>query len=87
VQRGVDQAVTKGRAVYADKAPVVQHHVNKAVADARPVVQEKVARAQGLLADTAPPVERTLREKPRLVAGVAVALVVLLIAFSRKKSA
>ena len=87
VQRGVDQAVTKGRAVYADKAPVVQHHVNKAVADARPVVQQKVARAQGLLADTAPPVERTLREKPRLVAGVAVALVVLLIAFSRKKSA
>ena len=44
-------------------------HVNKAVADARPVVQEKVAQAQGLLADKAPPVERTLREKPRLVAG------------------
>jgi len=87
VQRGVDQAVTKGKAVYADKAPVVQHHVNKAVADARPVVQEKVARAQGLLADKAPPVERTLREKPRLVAGVAVALVALLIAFSRKKNA
>ena len=87
VQRGVDQAVTKSKAVYADKAPAVSHHVNKAVADARPVVQEKVARAQGLLADKAPPVERTLREKPRLVAGVAVALVALLIAFSRKKSA
>ena len=86
VQRGVDQAVTKGKAVYADKAPVVSHHVNKAVADARPVVQDKVAQAQGLLAEKAPPVERTLREKPGVVAAVAVALVALLIAFSRKKS-
>ena len=86
VQRGVDQAVTKGKAVYADKAPVVTHHVNKAVADARPVVQDKVAQAQGLLAEKAPPVERTLREKPGVVAAVAVALVALLIAFSRKKS-
>jgi hypothetical protein len=50
VQEKVDQAVTKGKAVYAEKAPVVQQQVNKAVADARPVVQEKVARAQGLLA-------------------------------------
>ena len=86
VQRGVDDAVTKGKAVYADKAPVVSHHVNKAVADARPVVQDKVAQAQGLLAETAPPVERTLREQPGVVAAVAVALVALLIAFSRKKS-
>ena len=86
VQRGVDQAVTRGKAVYADKAPVVSHHVNKAVADARPVLQDKVAQAQGLLAEKAPPVERTLREKPGVVAGVAVALVALLIAFSRRKS-
>ena len=86
VQRGVDQAVTKGKAVYADKAPVVSHHVTKAVADARPVVQDKVAQAQGLLAEKAPPVERTLREKPGVVAAVAVALVALLIGFSRKKS-
>jgi hypothetical protein len=85
VQRGVDQAVTKGKAVYAEKAPVVQQHVNKAVTDATPVVQQKVAQAQGLLAEKAPPVERTLREKPGLVAGFAVALVALLIATSRKK--
>jgi hypothetical protein len=85
VQEKVDQAVTKGKAVYAEKAPVVQQQVNKAVADARPVVQEKVARAQGLLAETAPPVERTLRERPGVVAGVLVALVALLIATSRKK--
>ena len=85
VQRGVDQAVTRGRAVYAQRAPVVQQQVNKVVADARPVVQQRVAQAQGLLAEKAPPVERTLREKPGLVAGVAVALVVLLVATSRKR--
>jgi hypothetical protein len=85
VQQKVDQAVEKGKAVYAEKAPVVQQHVNKAVADAKPVVQEKVAQAQGLLAQKAPPVERTLRERPGLVAGIAVALVVLLIATSRRK--
>ena len=87
VQRGVDQAVTRSRAVYAEKAPVVQEQVSRAVADARPVVQEKVAKAQGLLAEKAPPVERTLREKPGVVAGVLVAVVVLLIATNRKKSA
>jgi hypothetical protein len=85
VQAKVDQAVTKGKAVYADKAPVVQQQVSKAVADAKPVVQEKVAQAHGLLAEKAPPVERTLREKPGVVAGVVVALVVLLIVRSRKK--
>jgi Protein of unknown function (DUF3618) len=85
VQAKVDQAVTKGKAVYAEKAPVVQQQVTKAVADAKPVVQEKVAQAQGLLAEKAPPVERTLREKPGLVAGIALALVVLLIVRSRKK--
>ena len=41
--------------------------------------------ARGRLAEKAPPVERTLREKPGLVAGIAVALVVLLIATSRKR--
>ncbi len=85
VQQKVDQAVEKGKAVYAEKAPVVAQHVNKAVADARPVVQEKVAQGHALLAQKAPPVERTLREKPGLVAGVAVALVVLLIVTSRKR--
>jgi hypothetical protein len=85
VQQKVDQAVVRGRAVYAEKAPVVQQHVTKVVADAKPVVQEKVARGQALLAEKAPPVERTLREKPGLVAGIAVALVVLLIATSRRK--
>lgn len=85
VQQKVDQAVEKGKAVYAEKAPVVAQHVNKAVADARPVVQEKVAQGHALLAEKAPPVERTLREKPGLVAGVAVALVVLLIVTSRKR--
>ena len=85
VQQKVDQAVEKGKAVYAEKAPVVQQHVNKAVADARPVVQEKVAQGHALLAQKAPPVERTLREKPGLVAGIAVALVVLLIVTSRKR--
>ena len=86
VQRGVDQAVTRGKAVYAEKAPVVQQQVNKAVADAKPVVQDKVAKAQGLLAEKAPPVERTLRERPGVVAGVLVAVVALLIATSRKKT-
>ena len=81
----MDQAVEKSKAVYAEKAPVVQQHVHKAVADAKPVVQEKVAQGQALLAEKAPPVERTLREKPGLVAGIAVALVVLLIVISRKK--
>ena len=85
VQQKVDQAVEKGKAVYAEKAPVVAQHVNKAVSDARPVVQEKVAQGQALLAQKAPPVERTLREKPGLVAGIAVALVVLLIVTSRKR--
>ena len=85
VQHKVDQAVSRSKAVYAEKAPVVQQQVNKAVADARPVAQEKVAQGQALLAEKAPPVERTLREKPGLVAGIAVALVVLLIATSRKK--
>lgn len=85
VQQKVDQAVVKSKAVYAEKAPVVQQHVNKAVADAKPVVQEKVAQGHALLAEKVPPVERTLREKPGLVAGIAVALVVLLIATSRKK--
>jgi hypothetical protein len=85
VQQKVDQAVEKGKAVYAEKAPVVAQHVNKAVSDARPVVQEKVAQDQALLAQKAPPVERTLREKPGVVAGVVVALVVLLIVTSRKR--
>ena len=85
VQRGVDQAVIRGRAVYAQRAPVVQQQVNKVVADARPVVQQRVAQAQGLLAEKAPPVERTLRERPGLVAGIAVALVALLVATSRKR--
>ena len=85
VQQRVDQAVVRSRAVYAEKAPVVQQQVNKAVADARPVVQQRVTQAQSLLAEKAPPVERTLREKPGLVVGVAVALVALLIATSRKR--
>jgi hypothetical protein len=85
VHEKVDHAVEKGKAVYAEKAPVVQQHVHKAVADAKPVVQEKVAQGQALLAEKAPPVERTLREKRGLIAGIAVALVVLLIATSRKK--
>jgi hypothetical protein len=59
--------------------------VSKAVADATPVVQQQVAKAQGLLAEKAPPVERTLREKPGVVAAVATALVALLIFSSRKK--
>lgn len=85
VQEKVDQAVEKGKAVYAEKAPIVAQHVNKAVADARPVVQEKVAQGHALLAEKAPPVERTLREKPGVVAGVVVALVVLLIVTIRKR--
>ena len=73
--------------MYAEKAPVVQQHVNKAVADARPVVQEKVAQGHALLAEKARRSRRTLQEKPGLVAGVAVALVVLLIVTSRKEAA
>ena len=83
--RRVHEGTEKVKAAIAEKAPVVQQHVNKAVADARPVVQEKVAQGHALLAQKAPPVERTLREKPGIVAGVAVALVVLLIVTSRKR--
>jgi hypothetical protein len=55
------------------------------VSDATPVVQQQVAKARNVLAEKASPVERTLREKPGVVAAVAVALVALLIFSSRKK--
>jgi hypothetical protein len=85
VQQRVGAAVEKSKATYAEKAPVVQQHVSKAVADATPVVQQQVAKAQSVLAEKASPVERTLREKPGVVAAVATALVALLIFFSKKK--
>ena len=85
VQQRVGAAVEKSKATYAEKAPVVQQHVSKAVADATPVVQQQVAKAQSVLAEKAPPVERTLREKPGVVAAVATALVALLIFFSKKE--
>jgi DNA-binding transcriptional regulator YdaS (Cro superfamily) len=88
----VQQWVEHARAVVAEKAPVVQQQVSKAVSDATPVVQvskavsdatpvvqQQVAKARSVLAEKAPPVERTLREKPGVVAAVAVALVALLI--------
>jgi hypothetical protein len=89
----VQEKVDRARAVYAEKAPpAVQHTVDQAVAKSKavyaeqaPAVQDKVARAQGVLAEKAPPVERTLRERPGLVAAVAVALVALLIARSGRK--
>jgi hypothetical protein len=43
-----------------------------------------VAKAQSVLAEKAPPVERTLREKPGAVAGAVVALLVLLVVRSRR---
>ena len=85
VQAKVDQAVTKSKAVYAEKAPVVQEQVNRVVADAKPVVAEKVGQAKAVYAEKAPPaVQRTLNEKPGLVVGVAGAVVVLLIGLARK---
>ena len=72
--RRVHEGTEKVKAAIAEKAPVVQHKVDEAVTKGKAVYAEK-----------APPVERTLREKPGLVAGIAVALVVLLIATSRKK--
>jgi hypothetical protein len=81
----VQQRVERARAVVAEKAPVVQQRVGKVVADATPVVQQQVAKARTVLAEKAPRVERTLREKPRVVAAVAVALVALLIFTRRKK--
>jgi hypothetical protein len=81
----VQQRVERARAVLAEKAPVVQQQVSKMVSDATPVVQQQVAKARNVLAEKAPPVERTLREKPGVVAAVAVALVALLIFSSRKK--
>jgi hypothetical protein len=75
----VQQWVEHARAVVAEKAPVVQQQLSKAVSDATPVVQQQVAKARSVLAEKAPPVERTLREKPGVVAAVAVALVALLI--------
>ena len=81
----VQQKVVQARTAYAEKAPVVQQHVSKAVADATPVVQQQVAKAQTVLAEKASPVERTLREKPGVVAAVTTALVALLIFASRKK--
>ena len=56
-----------------------------ALGGATPVVQQQVAKARNVLAEKASPVERTLREKPGVVAAVAVALVALLIFSSRKK--
>jgi hypothetical protein len=85
VQAKVDQAVTRSKAVYADKAPVVQGHVNRVVAGATPVVQEKVGQARAVYVEKAPPaVQRTLDQRPGLVAGVAGALVVLLIGLARR---
>ena len=43
---------------------MVQQRVSKVVADATPVVQQQVAKARTVLAEKAPPAERTLREKP-----------------------
>jgi Protein of unknown function (DUF3618) len=82
---GVQDRVEHSRAVVAEKAPVVHQQVSKAVSDATPVVQQQVAKAQSVLAEKATPVERTLREKPGVVAAVAVALVALLIFSDRKK--
>jgi cytochrome c-type biogenesis protein CcmH/NrfG len=86
---GVQERVEHARAVVAEKAPVVHQQVSKAVSDATPVVQQQVAKAQSVLAEKATPVERTLREKPGVVAAVAVALVavalVALLIFSDRK--
>ena len=81
----VQQRVERARAVLAEKAPGVQQQVSKMVSDATPVVQQQVAKARNVLAEKVSPVERTLREKPGVVAAVAVALVALLIFSSRKK--
>jgi DNA-binding transcriptional regulator YdaS (Cro superfamily) len=81
----VQQRVERARAVIAEKAPGVQQQVNKMISDATPVVQQQVAKARTVLAEKAPLVERTLREKPRVVAAMAVALVALLIFSNRQK--
>ena len=81
----VQQRVQRTRTVLAEKAPVVQQQVSKMLSDATPVVQQQVATARNVLAEKVSPVERTLREKPGVVAAAGVALVALLIFSSRKK--
>jgi transposase-like protein len=48
-------------------------------------VQEQVAHARETIAETAPVVQRTLRERPALVSGIAVALTFLLISLRRRR--
>ena len=81
----VQQRVERTRAIVAEKAPGVQQQVGKVVSGATPVVQQQVARAGNVLAEEARLVERTLREKPWVLAAVAMALVALLIFSSRRK--
>jgi Protein of unknown function (DUF3618) len=73
VQQKVDDAVTKTRAVYAEKAPpAVQHTVDQAVAkgkavyaDKAPVVQEHVQKA---VADARPVVQEKVAQAQGLLA-------------------
>lgn len=48
-------------------------------------VQAHVAQARDTIAETAPVVQSTLRERPALVSGIAVALVFLLISLMRRR--
>jgi ElaB/YqjD/DUF883 family membrane-anchored ribosome-binding protein len=48
-------------------------------------VQERVAQAKEAIAETAPAVQTTLRDRPALVSGIAVALAFLLITLVRRR--
>jgi ElaB/YqjD/DUF883 family membrane-anchored ribosome-binding protein len=54
-------------------------------AEATKRVQYQVAHARHTLAETAPAVQSTLRERPALVSGIAVALTFLLISLVRRR--
>lgn len=53
--------------------------------EAKERVQEQVAHARQTLVETAPVVQSTLRERPALVSGIAVALTFLLISLMRRR--
>jgi ElaB/YqjD/DUF883 family membrane-anchored ribosome-binding protein len=48
-------------------------------------VQEQVAHARDTIVETAPIVQSTLRERPALVSGIAIALTFLLISLLRRR--
>jgi ElaB/YqjD/DUF883 family membrane-anchored ribosome-binding protein len=53
--------------------------VQEQAARTRELVQERSAKAQELVAEKAPAIDKAVREQPRMVAGIAAAVVVLVL--------